>query len=113
MSDKFYGFISGLLLGAGVGGHALRLVLLGSEDFTARHFVALSAVFIYGVAAFLAFLKNKAGLYIAIFGPLSGITMVTLAKNAHIDTFQVVLGISQFIAMIFSVYVLYRERLNQ
>jgi hypothetical protein len=104
-----WGFIAGLLLGAGAGGHALRLVVLGMDTLTTRHYVAGFAVILYLVAGLLVCLRRKAGLYIAILGPLGGITAVTLSPQAQIDTFQVVLGIPQFLAIGLSVWLLIKE----
>ena len=109
MTDRLWGFVAGLLAGAGVFGHALRLVILGTGEIGARHFVAGFAVLLYAVAAALAFTRHKAGLWVAILGPLGGITAVTLAPSAHVDTFQVVLGIPQFVALGLSVYILSRN----
>ena len=108
--DKIWGFISGILIGAGCFGHALRLVILGMDALTPRHYVAGFAVLLYLIAGLLVYFRKKIGLYITILGPIGGITAVTLSPNAHIDTFQIVLGIPQMLAVILSVYILYNKR---
>jgi hypothetical protein len=108
--DKIWGLVAGLLLGAGLFGHALRLVILGTDTISPRHYVAGFAVLLYLVSGLLVYFKKKSGLYIAILGPVGGITAVTLSPNAHIDTFQVVLGIPQMLALVLSVYILIKEK---
>ena len=107
--ERLWGLTVGLLIGAGVFGHALRLVIL-EGDWAARHNVAGFAVLLYGVAALFTYLRHKLGLYITILGPLGGMTAVTLAPNASIDTFQFVLGIPQFMAIFLAAYILLKER---
>ena len=104
--DHYWGIIAGLLIGAGVFGHALRLEVLGFEAWTGRHTVASAGVALYLVAGILVYFKKKLGLWIAIVGPLIGITAVTISPNASIDTFQLVLGIPQFLAIFLSIYLL-------
>ena len=106
MKDRLWGLVTGLLVGAGIFGHALRLVILGVDKFTPRHAVAGFAIVLYGVASTLAFFRQKSGLWIAVLGPLGGITAITFAPNAHIDTFQVVLGVPQCLALGLSLYLL-------
>lgn len=108
--DKIWGIITGLLLGAGVFGHALRIVILDNSTFTDRHSVALAAIGIYLAATIFSFFKNKIGLYIAIIGPLIGITAVTFSPKAQIDLFQMVLGIPQFLAIFLSIYLLIKSK---
>jgi len=107
--NRLWGFIAGILIGAGVGGHALRLQILGFETWTGRHTVAAAAVFLYLVAGILVYLKKPLGLWITILGPLIGITAVTLSPNAQIDGFQMVLGVPQFLALGLSVYLLFKK----
>jgi hypothetical protein len=107
--NALYLFVSGILLGAGVGGHALRLVNLYEDPKAlekSRVFIAWSAVFIYGLGALLTFFGCPAGLYIAIVFPIVGITAVTIT-GYKIDTFQIVLGLFQILAAVVSVYILY------
>jgi hypothetical protein len=104
MIERLWGFVAGLLIGAGVGGHALRLVTLGLGEIGPRHAVAGFAILLYGIAGTLVYLRRPAGLWIAILGPVGGITAVTLSPNANIDLFQVVLGIPQMIALALSIY---------
>jgi hypothetical protein len=96
-----YGFIAGLLFGAGVGGHALRLVTLDSMKGP-RAFIAWSAMAIYGLGALLCLLEQVVGLYIAIVFPVVGISAVLLTKN-KVDAFQLVLGVFQLVALVASV----------
>lgn len=95
----------GLLLGAGVGGHALRLVTL-EGDIGARHLVAGFACLLYGTAAALTWAEKRSGLWISILGPVGGVTAVLLAPGANIDTFQIVLGVPQALATLLAVWVL-------
>ncbi len=104
--ENIWGLVTGLLLGAGVFGHALRIVILDNSSYTDRHTVAIAAVLIYLVASFFTFYKHKVGLYIAIIGPLIGITAVTISPKAQIDLFQLVLGVPQFLAIFLSAYLL-------
>jgi hypothetical protein len=108
--DKIWGFVAGLLIGAGVFGHALRLVILESNEITPRHYVAGFAVLLYSVSGLLTYFRKKSGLYIAILGPVGGITAVSLAPNAQIDTFQIVLGIPQMLAVVMAIYILTKEK---
>lgn len=109
--DLIWGLITGLLIGAGVFGHALRLQVLGFDAaWTGRHTVATSAVILYLVSGILTYFKKPLGLWIAIIGPLMGITAVTISPNASIDGFQLVLGIPQFLAIFLSIYLLIKIR---
>jgi len=110
MNERLWGFVAGLLAGAGVGGHALRLVILSWDEIGARHAVAGFAVLLYGVAATLTFMRKRAGLWIAVLGPAGGVTAVTLAPRANIDAFQIVLGVPQVLAVALAVYLLVGER---
>lgn len=107
---KHWGLVSGLLLGAGVGGHALRLVTLDHTDIGARHAVAGFACLLYGVAGALSWAEKKLGLWVSILGPVGGVTAVLLAPNAQIDTFQIVLGVPQALATMLAVYLLWKLR---
>lgn len=109
-TEKIWGIVTGLLLGAGAFGHALRIVVLDNSAYSDRHTVAIAAVVIYLTASILTFFKNKIGLYIAIIGPLMGITAVTLSPKAQIDLFQMVLGIPQFLAIFLSIVLLVKSK---
>jgi hypothetical protein len=116
-----YGFISGLLVGAGVGGHALRLVTLNPEEYVVldghlsnadarkaertRRFIAWSAIVIYGVGSVLCAFQNVGGPIIAIVFPFVGVTAV-LVTGHKLDMFQIVLGVFQALAAVLSVAVL-------
>jgi hypothetical protein len=106
MVERLWGLVTGLLVGAGVFGHALRLVILGTDEFVGRHAVAGFAVLLYGVASAFAFFRHRAGLWIAVLGPVGGITAVTLSPNAHVDAFQIVLGVPQIMALALALYLL-------
>ena len=109
--ERTWGLVSGLLIGAGVCGHALRLVTLGFADgFTARHAVAGFAVLLYAVAGALAGGRHRAGLWIAILGPVCGLTAVTLSPNAQVDAFQLTLGVPQMLALVLAAYLLREDR---
>lgn len=101
-----YSYLSGLLFGAGVGGHALRLTLLSEGGFKkedkGRIFVAISAMTIYGIATVLALYQNYGSLIIASVGPLLGVSAVYLFHK-EIDRFQLVLGIFQAVAAVLSI----------
>lgn len=117
------GLIAGILIGAGVGGHVLRLVVLYDEyqfhaDVAAafgmpattsvkgRALVALAAVALYSVAAVLVMLGQDAGLWVALGGPLVGLAAV-LALHAQVDSFQRALGVFQAIASVLAAYMLF------
>ena len=105
-----YPFVSGLLLGAGVGGHALRLVELSAapvDGQLGRYFVAISAILLYGTASVLAGLGYHAGLWIAIIGPLIGVSAVLLL-GGRVDSFQLALGVFQVIGAVVSAWLLWR-----
>ncbi len=104
--ERAWGLVAGLLLGAGAGGHALRLVTLVDQPLGARHAVAGFAVALYALAGLLALARRREGLWIAILGPVGGVTAVTLAPNAHIDLFQIVLGVPQMAALALAAWVL-------
>ncbi|MCC6158355.1 MAG: hypothetical protein IT350_09915 [Deltaproteobacteria bacterium] len=108
--DHLWGLTAGLLLGAGAAGHALRLVTLAGTPLGARHAVAGFAILLYTLAGVLALLRRREGLWIAILGPVGGVTAVTLAPNAHIDLFQIVLAIPQMAALALSVWLLRARR---
>ena len=113
-----YGIIAGLLWGAGVGGHALRLVTLNPEEYVvldghlpytdalkaerARRFIAWSAIVVYGLGGLLCACQSPIGPAIAILFPLVGVTAV-LVTGHKIDLFQVVLGIPQVVAALLSI----------
>lgn len=106
------GFIAGSLLCAGVGGHALRLVTLRGALFApenrGRVFIAVSAIVIYGLATVLVLLGLTAGYWLALIFPFVGVSAVLLlGKRAHIDLFQVVLGVFQFLAAGLSAWMLF------
>jgi len=107
--DKLWGVTCGLLFGAGVGGHALRLVTLDG-DFGPRFLVAGFACLLYAVAGSLAWAEKKSGLWISILGPVGGVTAVLLAPGASIDTFQIVLGVPQAVATVLAIWILWRTR---
>jgi hypothetical protein len=120
-------FVSGLLFGAGVGGHVLRLVELSKkedeeyfptedrklwrikapEDKRGRYFVAISAILLYGLASALAGFGVSAGLWIAIIGPMVGVSAV-LILGGKVDRFQIALGVFQVIGAIVSAVALWR-----
>lgn len=107
MSDPILlrGILVGLLVGAGVFGHALRLVTLqGQPDAAGRRGVAVAAIVIYGVAsALLLGSDSKAGLWVATVGPLLGLSSVLVLKafgrSSGVDHFQIVLGVPQAVAI--------------
>lgn len=104
-------FLSGLLVGAGVGGHALRIVVLREdptpdEQQRGRYFVAISAVIFYSISAVLVGVGpllhpyvTFAGLVLSVVGPFIGVSAVLLLKQ-KIDLFQKVLGVPQFLAVL-------------
>jgi hypothetical protein len=115
-----YGLIAGLLLGAGVDGHALRLVTLNPEEYVVldghlsdadarkaertRRFIAWSAIVIYGLGAALCLQQSVWGLIIAIVFPAVGVAAV-LVTGHKIDLFQAVLGVPQLLAAALSIAV--------
>jgi hypothetical protein len=111
LSDlHLWGIITGLLVGAGVFGHALRLVTLASvEDMEGRRLVAVAGVILYGLASPLTLMRHQAGLWIAILGPFAGVAGV-LVVGKFPDTFQIVLGIPQFLAIGLGLWLLARSR---
>lgn len=103
-----YTFIAGLLLGAGVCGHALRLVTEGNGfrfPQTPREWIAWCAIFIYGAATILCLFGHPIGPLIAVIFPFVGITAV-IVTGEGLDFFQLTLGIFQFIALIASLFLL-------
>lgn len=108
-TERLWALAAGILFGAGVGGHALRLVVL-EGGLGARHLVAGAACLLYGVAALLTFLEKKAGLWITVIGPMVGISAVLLAPNASVDAFQITLGVFQAVATLIALVVLWRTR---
>jgi hypothetical protein len=104
--DHLWGFITGMMFGAGVFGHALRLVTLIGEPWGERNFVGIAGMVLYGAASILTWYKMKIGLWIAVIGPLIGLSFVAFGHKTHVDTFQIVLGIPQFLAIAVSIYML-------
>jgi hypothetical protein len=110
-----WGLVSGLLFGAGVAGHALRLVVLGAfgdpgaPPADGRHAVAAVAIALYGLALALTLARRRAGLWIAVLGPFVGATAVLVLPSASIDAFQVVLGVPQFVAAGIGLWLLRRD----
>jgi hypothetical protein len=112
-----YGFIGGLLFGAGVGGHALRFTMQpdpavrsGAAPIAVpldrtRAFIAGSAMLIYGLGAALCLFSSAVGLWIAILFPIVGVTAV-LVTGHKLDAFQIVLGIFQAVAAVLSILTL-------
>lgn len=109
-TDYVWGLISGLQLGAGVGGHALRLVTLHHEPLGFRQVVATGALIIYGAAFGLTLRRHRAGLWIALIGPFVGVAAVVTVMSEPPDAFQVVLGIPQLIAQVLAAWLLWRWR---
>lgn len=110
-------FVTGLLVGAGVDGHALRIVTLREDGVPdggqrGRYFVAISAIIFYSVSALLVGAGSVvhpyvpvAGLVLSIVGPFIGVSSVLLLKQ-KVDLFQGVLGVPQFIAVFAAAWVL-------
>lgn len=100
-----YSFEAGLLVGAGVCGHALRLATLeqGEQD---REWIAIAAMFWYGTAAMYCGQENSIGAWMAIVGPALGLTAVLLTRN-RVDKFQVTLGVFQLLAAVEAVRILF------
>jgi len=108
-TERLWDLTSGILFGAGVGGHALRLVTI-EGDFGVRSLIALAACLLYGVASALTFFRKKLGLWVSVIGPAVGVSAVLLTRDASVDAFQVVLGIFQAVATFLSMIVLWRSR---
>jgi hypothetical protein len=107
-------FVSGLLFGAGVGGHVLRLVELSQDpapfhEKRGRYFVAISAIVLYSIASILTGLGYSAGLWIAIIGPLVGVSAV-LILGGKVDRFQIALGVFQAVGAVVSAVALWERR---
>ncbi len=107
MTERLWGVILGLLIGANLGGHVLRLTLLGFSTITQRHYIPLFALVLYGVAAVLVFLKRKAGLWIALLAPLVGLLIISIVPNLHLEPFQVAMGLIEFPAILCAAYLLF------
>jgi hypothetical protein len=101
------GILVGLLVGAGVFGHALRLVTLDfhDPDDRARIAVASFAIGLYAVAAGLVLAGGPVGPMIAVGGPILGITAVVLS-GGRVDMFQIVLGVPQVLAAVVAIVLL-------
>ena len=98
MTHEFlWGFTAGVLFGAGVGGHCLRL--LDTACGSARQYVAAIAVLVYALATALTACHSSWGLVLAMGGPPVGLTLV-LATHNTVDRFQVVLGVFQLAAAV-------------
>ncbi len=107
MTERLWGVILGLLIGANFGGHILRLTLLGFSVITARHYIPLFALGLYFVAAVLVFMKRKAGLWIALLAPLIGLIVISVVSHLHLEAFQVAMGVIEFPAMLCAAYLLF------
>ncbi len=111
MQDFWQGLLVGSLVGSGVGGHALRLVALGTAQPSSRHYVAVAGIVLYTVAAVLTATGALSGPVISILGPVVGLTAVLLSKS-KVDTFQIVLGVFQVLSAAVGVYLLVRHFLE-
>jgi hypothetical protein len=107
MTERLWGIVLGLLIGANLGGHILRLTLLGFSPITPRHYIPIFALGLYFVAAVLVFLKQKAGLWIALLAPLIGLIIISIVPNLHLEPFQVAMGVIEFPAMLCAAYLLF------
>lgn len=60
--------------------HALQpaAAWVGLVPWKAKFFVSLGGGFLYGTAMVLLFMRKRLGLYIAVFGPLSGTTILSI-----------------------------------
>lgn len=101
------GALVGMLVGAGVCGHVLRLATTeppenGRAD---RRLIALAGVLLYGVAAVLTAVGAQVGPWLAIVGPAVGLSAVLLTRN-EVDTFQIWLGVFQAGTAVLAVLVL-------
>lgn len=101
------GALVGMLVGAGVCGHLLRLITTeppenGKAD---RHIIALAGVLLYSIAAVLTAAGAHAGPWLAIGGPAVGLGAVLLTRN-KVDMFQAVLGLFQVWTAVLAVLVL-------
>lgn len=90
-------FIALAWMQAGVSiAHLLRFFLF--DDPMARKIIAGTAVVLYGLTAVLLVREKLAGVWIAIIGPLVGVTLVLLTHN-HVDAYQIGIGVSQFVGV--------------
>jgi hypothetical protein len=104
--SEMNGIVVGLLLGAGVCGHLLRLVTLGWPHVlvpAARFHIAFFAIMIYGIATLLVLQGNVIGHLMTLCFPFVGLTAVMITKQ-KVDIFQIVLGIFQLLASLISLY---------
>jgi hypothetical protein len=101
------GTILGLLLGAGVGGHALRIVTLDLTDprSKSRKYIAVGAMVLYAIAAVQVFFHYTSGSFLTIFGPVVGVTAV-IGSGTKVDLFQLVLGVFQILAAVAAIALL-------
>lgn len=108
------GLIAGLLFGAGVGGHVLRLVTLRGVASTPmpRVLVAAAGVLLYALAGVLVLVGATSGYVIAAVGPLVGLTAVVLLPKTDVDAFQIALGVFQIVAGALSGWVLISKYLG-
>lgn len=81
-------FIAGILFGAGVCGHALRL--LQGETGT-RRFIVITSLFTYTLGTLLCLAGSLVGVWMAIILPLIAVIVITSSTEKP-DPFQVVLG---------------------
>lgn len=107
MTERLWGIVLGLLIGANLGGHVLRLTLLGFSAITPRHYIPIFALVLYFVAAVLVFLKQKVGLWIALLAPFVGLIIISIVPNLHLEPFQVAMGVIEFPAVLCAAYLLF------
>lgn len=116
--DMVWGATSASLSSASIG-HILRLLELGwtlqgpGRALEGRDFVAIAAVFLYGALSIGVWLRVRACLWGAVFGPMAGVSAVVLIPGAHVDLFQVVLGLIQIWAFIGAVWLLWVTRVER
>lgn len=103
-----YGEITGLLIGAGVGGHALRVVVLSqdpipNEKQKGRYALAICAMVFYSISAFLVHQEYMFGLIMSVIGPFLGLTTVLVFLKDKVDLFQRVLGVFQALPVLLAI----------
>lgn len=87
--------------------HGARFFVL--DDPLNRQVVAAGGIAIYALVAILVALGMRLGYWLAVAFPVVGLTLV-LATGGRVDNWQLAVGITQFSAVVYAVFVLLRPR---
>jgi len=110
-----WGTMIGLMAGI-VQAHAVQPIaaLTGAVEWRTKFFIAIAGALLYTASLIGLILGRTWGLWIAVFGPLVGLSAVlagtALTTTIRPDAFQVVGGVLQLVAMVVAVKIITKHR---